>query len=167
MMKKLIIIILFFSTFTFSQTSNDNLNKQLSEMKNSFLKGNYDSFANYTYPILVEMMGGKSNFVKVTKNSMDQIKTGGYNIKDIKFKKPSNFVTKKDELQCSLIQEILLETPKGKILAEYTLIAISEDKGNNWTFLDTSGKSKSEMLEYFPNLSSELIIIDKTQKFIN
>lgn len=165
-MKKFIII-LFFSVVSFSQTNNLNLNKQLNEMSKSLLKGDYDTYANFTYFKIVEMMGGKSNLIKVTKERMNQVKLDGFNIVNVIYKKPSNFVTKNNELQCSLIQEITMETPKGKILAEYSLIAISLDNGDNWTFLDTSGKSKSVMLQYFPNLSSDLIIIDKTQKFIN
>ena len=165
-MKKLVAILLF-SIVSFSQTKNTSLNQQLKEMNNVFFKGDYKTFLKYTYPKVIEMMGGNENFIKITTEKMKMLKNDGFNLIKITYKNPSNFFTKNNELQCSLIQEILIDTPKGRILAEYTIIAISSDGGNNWTFLDTSGKSKSEMLGYFPNLSSDLIIIDKTQKFIN
>lgn len=43
----------------------------------------------------------------------------------------------------------------------YNLIAISTDKGANWTFIDTSGKDISTMEKTFPYLSSQLELPSK------
>lgn len=160
------LIIIINSTLGFAQTENKNLNAQLGEMKKFFLAGDFENFANYTYPKIIEMMGGKSNMIKVTKEGMTKMKNDGFSFTGLNFKNPSEFLKKENELQCSLTQVIVMKTPRGKIESEYTLIGISSDDGQNWTFIDTSGKDKETMLKYFPNLHNKIIIKPKKQKVI-
>jgi len=160
------VIVLLSTVIIHGQTSNDLLNSQLNEMRELFLAEDYEAFSNYTYPKVIEMMGGKESMIQATRNSINQMKNEGYQIIDIKYKEASDFLKQDDELQCSLTQELTMQLPQGKILAEYTLIAISNDDGQNWKFLDTSGKSKETMFKYFPNLNPEIIIKQKTQKFV-
>jgi len=160
------VILTFILSFSFAQTENENLNSQLGEMKKFFLAEDYDNFANYTYPKVIEMMGGKSNMVKATKQGMDKMKNDGFSFIDLNFKSPTEFLKKDGELQFSLTQIIVMKTPQGKIESEYTLIGISIDNGQNWTFIDTSGKDKETMLKYFPNLHNEIVIKPKKQKLI-
>ncbi|MFD0990706.1 hypothetical protein ACFQ1R_11410 [Mariniflexile jejuense] len=168
MNKKIWILILTITTsFAFAQTENENLNSQLGEMKKFFLAGDFENFANYTYPKVVEMMGGKSNMVKATKDGMNKMKNDGFSFTDLNFKNPSEFLKKGNELQCTITQIIEMKTPRGKIESEYTLIGISNDNGQNWTFIDTSGKDKETMLKYFPNLHDEIVIKPKKQKLID
>lgn len=161
-----IIILTMTSLLSFAQTENKNLNTQLQAMKTLFLAEDYDNFSNYTYPKIHEMMGGKSNMIKATKRGMDQMKDEGISFTDLSYKNPSPFLEKDGELQVTLTQVIVMTTPRGKIESEYTLIGISKDKGQHWTFIDTSGKDKATMLNYFPNLHHEIIIKPKTQKRI-
>jgi hypothetical protein len=160
-----LILILTFS-FAFAQTENENLNDQLGKMKKLFLVEDFENFANYTYPKVIEMMGGKSNMIKATKEGMSQMKNDGFSIIDLNFKNPSEFLKKGNELQCTITQIIVMKTPSGKIESEYTLIGISNDNGQNWTFIDTSGKDKETMLKYFPNLHDDITIKPKKQKLI-
>ena len=95
------------------------------------------------------------------------MKNDGFKFINMNYSSPSKFIKKGKELQITLTQELLMETPKGKILGSYSLIGVSIDNGKNWKFIDTSGKDKKTMLKYFPNLSSEIVIIPKTQKIID
>jgi len=161
-------LLLSFSLLTaLAQTSNENLNSQLQEMRKFFLAEDYANFINYTYPRLAEMAGGKENLIKLTKQSMEQLKNDGFKVVEIGFKDASDFYTKDNELQCTLRQVLIMDTPKGMIESEYTMIAISEDDGLNWTFLDTSGKEKATMLKYFPNLHEDIDIRPKEQKYLD
>ena len=167
MIKNILILFLMISySFAFAQTENDNLNSQLGEMKKFFLAGDYENFANYTYPKVIEMSGGKANMVKVIKQEMDKMKNDGFSFIDLNFKNPTEFLNKGKELQCSVTQVITMNTARGKIESEYTLIGISIDNGKKWTFIDTSGKDKETMLKYFPNLHDDIIIKPKKQKLI-
>ena len=168
MIKKIYILLLLTSSIVgFSQTKNENLNTQLGKMKKFFLAGDYENYANYTYPKLVEMIGGKANIVNATRQSMESMKDDGFSITSLTFEGASDFLTKGNELQCSFTQVIVMKTPQGTVEAKYTLIGISNDNGQNWTFLDTSGKTKETMLKYFPNLHNNIVIKPKEQRFID
>jgi len=104
--------------------------------------------------------------VKATEQGMNKMKNDGFSFTDVNFKNPSEFLKNGNELQCSLTQIIVMKTPRGKIESEYTLIGISKDNGENWTFIDTSGKDKETMLKYFPNLHIEILIKPKKEKLI-
>lgn len=155
-----------FSVLLRAQTSNQNLNSQLNSMKKFFLSDNYSEFSNYVYPKVYEMMGGKEKMIKLTKSSVNKMKIEGYKFMNIKFSNPSEFIKTGNELQFTITQELLMQTPKGKILGSYSLIGISVDNGKNWKFIDTSGKDKKTMLKFFPNLNSKIIIKPKTQKIV-
>lgn len=169
-MKLRLFLILLISSGSFNffntQTQNQNLNNQLQLLRKYFLEKNYDQFANLVYPSIYKMAGGKAKMIQLTKNSITKMENDGFHFIDLKFKNPSSFVKKGKETQFTINQEITMKTPKGNILADYTLIGISNDNGQNWKFIDTSGKSKETMLKYFPNLSKDLIITSKTQKII-
>ena len=146
-----------------AQTANANLNLQLKTMKDLLFAENYEEFTTYVYPKVYQMMGGKDKMIEATKFALRKMKNDGFNFLDIQFSEPSKFIKKGNETQFTITQNLLMQTPKGKILGSYTLIGISNDNGKNWKFIDTSGKSKAIMLKYFPNLSPDLIIKDKTQ----
>lgn len=160
------LILIITSTFTIAQTGNKNLNTQLEEMKEYLLEGDYENYTNYVYPKLIEMVGGKENMKIATESGINSMKAGGLSIINLIFKNPNKFLKKDDELQCSLTQVTVMQTPDGKIEEEYALIAISDDKGENWTFINTDGKDKETVLKAFPNLHREVVIKQSKQKKI-
>ena len=166
MKKTLIIIFAIVFNFSYSQTSNSNLNSQLQTMRKYFLEKKYKEFLNFTPPKVAEMAGGKEKLVQATEAAMRQIEKGGFSFLDVKFTNPSKFIKKGTETQFTITQEILMNTPKGKILGGTTLVGISNDNGKNWKFIDAAGKSKELMKRYFPNLSQEIVIKPKYQKSI-
>lgn len=169
-MRTKIFLFLLLSFFGFnklsSQTSNQNINNQLQLMRKYLLEKNYDQFANFVYPAVYKMTGGKTKMIQLTKQLTDKMESDGFKFIDIIFTDASDFVKSGNETQFTITEGIVMQTPKGKILATYTLIGISGDNGKNWKFMDTSGKTKEIMTQYFPNLSKELIIKPKTQKLI-
>ncbi|KFF08823.1 hypothetical protein IX38_05190 [Chryseobacterium luteum] len=55
----------------------------------------------------------------------------------------------------------------SNVLGDYYIIAVSNDNGKLWKFIDTSGKSIESVRKYFPNLSSKLYIPNKKTTPIN
>lgn len=167
-MKKILFII-FVSIFSlsYSQTSNENLNSQLQLVRKYFLAEDYAKFANFTHPKLIEIFGGKAKMIETTKTLMSKMKDEGYTFLDITFKNPSKFIKKGNETQFTIIEQILMNTPKGKLLGSSTLIGASCDNGKNWKFIDSSGKPKELIKKYFPDLSLNLEILPATQEMVN
>ena len=152
------LILMIISTFSFAQTENENLNTQIKEMKGYLLQGDYENYTNYVYPKIIKMMGSKKNMVVATENGINNMKAGSFSIMDLKYKNPSKFFKKENELQCSLTQVTVMQTSNGKIEEENTFIAISDDDGENWTFINTDNKDKETVLETFPNLHSDIFM---------
>jgi hypothetical protein len=166
---KIILSILIFSFFSvgFAQTSNNNLNSQLQLMKKYFLERNFAEYSNFVYPKVIEIYGGKEKMILLSQTSIKKMEAQGYSILDISFKDPSKFITEGNETQFSITQELTIQSPKGKMVSEFTLIGISIDKGENWKFIDTAGRTKDKIIQKFPNLNAEIIINPIQQKFID
>lgn len=167
-MKYFITLSLFFCFIVNSnaQTDNQNLNDHLHQMKKYFLAENYPEFCKYVYPAVYETTGGKEKLIQTIKLSVQKMGNDNFSFIDIKYKNPSEIIEYKGELQTTIIQELIMQTPKGKIQGDYTMVCISQDNGKTWTFIDTSGKPKETMQEVFPNLSPDLVFTPKSQQYI-
>lgn len=140
----------------FAQTDNKNLNTQLNAMKDGFMNKDYAAIADFTYPKVVEMMGGKENMIKTTEQTMEKMASQGFVFESISFEDPSNFFKKNGDMQCVITQVLVMNTPNGKVENKTALLAISSDNGDNWVFLDTSGMPKASVQNFYTNLHPDL-----------
>jgi hypothetical protein len=131
------------------------------EMARLFLKKDYKSFSTYTYPTIKEMMGGEQGEVKKLTELMGNMEAGGFTMLSLKIGEPHAIIKEGNEFQCVVPQTIEMSTPKGKVVSETYLIAISMDNGKKWFFIDTSTTDVDEMRKVLTNLSKELIIPKK------
>lgn len=157
MMKQIAILFLFCGSLNFAQTSNSALNRDLAAMKNAFLNKNFETFADYIYPKSFELTGGKANTIAMMR--MMYAKMGkDLSIQSLAYKNPGKLITQNNEIQVTLDEESQMKTPKGVIKNKSILIAISSNKGKNWTFINTMNQPKENLLKMFPNLSKNLEI---------
>jgi len=150
----------------FAQTSNTNANNQLEELKTAILNSNYKKIIDYAYPKIYHPLTKEQMRMAIT-SMYRKMKEEGFEIVDVSFSAPSEIVKNGKELQFTIDENLFVKTPKGLVKGIYTLIGISIDNGLNWKFIDTSGKSKEEVLKKLPNLSSELVIKPAKKYFID
>lgn len=162
---KQFIVIFFFSLFltacngqTISTDHSKAIKEQAEIMGQSLLKKDFNSFCKYTYPKIIEMVGGKQKMVELMERGAKEMLSEGTDFQNVTFGKPSKIITMDNELQCTLPQTIEMKVPNGKLVTNSTLIAISNDNGKNWYFVDASGKDIKTMKNTLPNLSGELVI---------
>ncbi len=171
-MKQILSILFFVCLLTAckGQTKNADYSKAIieqAEMMGAFLvKKDFNEFCKYTYPKIVEMMGGKQKMIEVLENGVKEMQKEGTAFLKVSFGVPSDVITTKNELQCTMPQTIEMKVPDGRLVSQSTLIAISTDKGLNWYFVDTSGKDIETMKKTLPNLSAELVIPKKTKPLL-
>ncbi len=162
-----IFFFLLFLTACNAQTKNTDYSKAIVEqaemMGELLVKKDFDSFCKYTYPKIVEMMGGKQKMIEVLENGVKEMQKEGTAFLNVSFGVPSDVITTENELQCTIPQTIEMKVPDGRLVSQSTLVAISTDKGINWYFVDTSGKDIETMKKTLPNLSAELVIPKKTK----
>jgi hypothetical protein len=158
-MKYFSLLLVFILSLSLSaQTDNENLNEQLLHLKNAFLEEDFSTVADYTFPKIIEMMGGKEKMVEVTKNTFSKMKSQGFILDEISFKDSSNFFTHNGDLQSTITKVLVMDTPNGKVKTETTMIAISKDEGENWVFFDTSGMQKASVQSFYANMHPDLEI---------
>lgn len=168
-MKQILSILFFVCLITAckEQTKNANyastIKEQGEKMAASFMQQDFNSFANYNYPKVVEMMGGKEKMVEVLESGIKSMQEQGSTFLNVTVGDPSDVITIGEELQCTVPQTTEMKVPDGRVVSESTLIAISSDKGANWYFFDTSGKDIATLKQTLPNLSDALVIPQNTK----
>lgn len=138
--------------------TNERIQRSLSNMRTHFLNKDFEEYLNYIYPELIKEAGGMEQMAQLISSSMSQFENEGFIVKDLQFDEPTHPIRENDELQCTVTQSLDMATPKGNFRRKTTLIGISRDSGNSWTFITTQGKNLEEMKNRFPNLSSRLVI---------
>lgn len=151
----------FFTVFTsYSQVKEapQNLKQQATKMGVAFVSGDYTTFANYTYPLILKSMGGAVRMADVLTKTTNDMKLQGMSFSNITFDEPSKIVKSGKELQATIAQHTEIKLAQGRLVSTSTLIAISTDNGSNWTFIDTSNKDMATLRKALPNLSPTITI---------
>lgn len=136
----------------------ENLKGQANIMGQAFISGDYRTFAKYTHPLIVRSIGGEIKMVDELNKMSSNLKNRGMSFGKITFDEPSKIVRSKNELQSTLSQHTEVKLADGNAISTSTLIAISTDNGNSWTFVDTSNKSIETIRKLLPNLNNSIII---------
>lgn len=166
-MKKIGLLLLLFCPLgqMWAQDSDQNaIVIQARAMADLMLAKNYTEYVNYVYPGIVAMAGSKEKLVAATKEAMDQMQAGGAAITKISFGMPGNIVVADSEWQTTIPQQLEVKHNGKTFISEYSLIAISNNSGKNWVFIETSGKNLATLRKSFPNLSTELVVPDRKQR---
>lgn len=136
----------------------DIIKEKVEIMGQSFLQKDFHTFVEFTYPTVVEMMGGKQKIAEAIAQGIEAMEAEGNSFVEISFGEPSEMIIEKEELQCTISQALQLKVPGGKFMIQSTLIAISIDHGRNWHFIDTSDKDIQMIKSMLPSLSERLVI---------
>ena len=133
--------------------------EQAKKMGDLLLKKDLKSYIKFTYPVIVEKMGGEERMIEIMEQGNKEMEAQGTILSSVIFGEPSDIITTENgELQCTLPQTIEMQVANGRLVSKSTLIAISVDQGKKWFFIDTSGKDIKMMKKALPNLSDQLKI---------
>ena len=67
----------------------------------------------------------------------------------------------KSELQCTIQQHTELTATKGRVITHTTMLAISDDNGKSWKFVDAQNMDLATLRKLYPNLSPGIKIPPK------
>ena len=144
----------------------NNVEKQGNIMADLLMNKDYRAFSKYTYQPIIDMAGGEEILIDLIKKGMEQIETQGLSFLKCSIERPISIIHIKNELQCTVTQNIVLKTATGRIVSKSTLIGISSDDGENWTFIDAHGKDIKTLQASLSNLSNDLIIPEKQKPVV-
>ena len=101
--------------------------------------------------------------VALIQQSMDQLQNQGYTFTNFTIEKPLHMIHFNNNLQCTITEIIEMKVPNGKITSKASLVGVSGDNGQNWTFIDTHGSDLPSLQKQVPGLSDSLQIPEKQQ----
>jgi hypothetical protein len=132
-------------------------------MAKLFLDKNYKEFVKFIYQPSIDIIGGKEMAIQLIEKAVDKLASDGFQITNCAIKKPEFIIHYKNELQCTVIQYLVMKSSKRMFYSKSTLIGFSKNNGESWTFFETSGKDLKTLQSTFKDLSDSLTISEETQ----
>jgi hypothetical protein len=160
---KSIILILIFTSFSICQVSKKTVLEQSKILAEAFTNQDFNTIVTYTYPRIIKMMGGKEKMISILKSGKLNMENEGVFFESVSVKKPSEIYQSGNELYCLIPQTIIMKIPKGKLETNGYLLAVSEDNGEKWFFIDTAQLDDNKLAYLFPNMNKKLKIPKKTR----
>ena len=144
-----------------TESMKKNIEQQFSEMSQAYIKGNIPVYVDFMYPKIVERVGGRDSTIKLISMMVNSLNSQGKQIKSINYGNISDIVKAEKQLHCVVTQTIEILGPDGTNILETAVLAISEDKGKTWKFLDVSGADLNSLKQILPNFNDDLKIPEK------
>ena len=163
-----------FLTISFGVYAQGNLNKfkpavksAAKRMNDALVRKDIKTFVKTTYPKVVEMTeGGLTKIQSELEIQIATIEKSGSKILSAWPGDATAIIDTAGEYQCTIPQYMKMQLVNGALTTQTTLIALSQDKGKTWYFIDATDKPLNQWRNFFPNLSSKLIIFPaKEPKF--
>ncbi|MEP7277968.1 MAG: hypothetical protein ABI813_04945 [Bacteroidota bacterium] len=162
-MKKKITCLLYFfllqsTVCVYSQNIETVIKTQAMEMARAVLARDVDKLVIYLPPKLVADAGGRDRLLVARDTLNKYMKQFGAEIKKVLIGDPGKIIFYKNQLQTTLPQTTSVKFMAGLVILESTLVAISDDKGRHWYFIDTGIYHGEKLKASLPDLSPELVI---------
>ena len=141
-----------------AQNYSSVIKTQAMDMAKALLRKDYTTFSRYMHPGITEYAGGKNKLIQQMDTANAVAAKFGAEIKRVLIGNPGEVVKYNKELQAILPQTTEMKTGFGNLALETTMLAISQDGGKNWYFVDTSLFNMKDVKKSMPNLSPELVI---------
>jgi hypothetical protein len=146
--------------FPFLSIAQDKnlIKQQAAIVANATKTQDFPTIVKYTHSSLIKMVGGTDAMLKLLTSSMNSIAEGGIEIDSVTLGEPGNFFKAGDEIHCLLPQKLIMKFGSDKkIITKGYLLAISNDNGSNWTFLNLSEELNNQNITtLLPNFNQEL-----------
>ena len=145
------------ATSVSQQKDYPNLKVQATELAEAFSRKDFDKVASLTYPKLVELMGGRDRMVAFLNQGMKQAEAENVKFLSNTIGEPGEVISVEQQLFAIIPTTLKMKVPEGILAGQSFLIGVSNDKGENWTFVDGSGGMNREKLKVlFPAAADKL-----------
>ena len=156
-MRLILTALLLLTTFSsFAQSST--VKSQAEQMGKALIQKDYKAFVTFSYPAILSQMGGAEKMEANIARQMEAMESGGAKIIGLSYGAPSAIVKEGSELQCTIPQHMVVELSVGKVASGSTLIALSNDNGKRWYFVDAGERDLATVRKSLPNVSKALKI---------
>lgn len=150
---------------TASNLDSNQIKKEMAKaakhMRKAFIQKDYETFFKYIHPKVYALLGDPKLLQNAMIQEIDKMAADGFVFKSVYTGDPIHLVQVDKELQCVVPEILEINTGNATLKVKSYLIALSEDMGQTWYFVDTNNKPLSYVKKVFPTLSNELILPEK------
>ncbi len=143
-----------------SRPDDDELKKSISEsiaqMGKAILNENYDEFIKFNHPIMIQTYGGKQRTKDLLSATLTELKKSGYKVKSAELNQVYDVKYKQNSIQAIINQVLTLDSMSIDRTQIQKMIAISDNNGKSWSFINIDGKTKEEITALFPLINPDL-----------
>jgi hypothetical protein len=107
----------------------------------------YARLVDLTYPKLVELLGGRDKMIEMLRSGNEDMKARGSAILGAEVSEPKEIVIAGEKQFAIVPMVVRVHVPEGTLRSKGYLIAVSEDHGNSWKFVDGAGLHKAQVTE--------------------
>jgi len=127
-------------------------------MGNALAQKNSDQFLSYMHPSMIKLAGGKEKLRVISDSALRVFEQFGGKVSRITYGNPAEIIAYKKTLQSVIFQTTTLSSFIGDAELSSSLIAISNDNGKSWTFIDTNMFGIKQIKSAMPDISPALVI---------
>jgi len=151
-------VILLIPVMTSAQVSPSEIKAAAIAMGNALVNKNSEQFLSYMHPSMFKLAGGKEKLQLVSDSALKVFEQFGGRVSRITYGNPAKIISYKKTLQSVIPQTTTLSSFIGDAELSSSLIAISNDNGQSWTFIDTNMFGIKQIKSAMPDISPSLVI---------
>lgn len=122
------------------------------------LARNYEVVIEYTHPKVVALVGGKEQMIETLKRGTEEMSAQGTTFERATIGEPQEPKTSGAIMYTLVPETITLKVPGGKSTTESVLVAVSNDGGKKWVFVDGESMTPENMKLVLPELVGKISI---------
>ncbi len=147
-------------TFKATKVQTAALKKQADAMANAMQSQNYNQMLYYTYPHIVKAMGGPEKMSAQLQALTAQMRSRGVSLKSVTIGNMNPIIFSAGDLY-SVVPDVVQIVANGTVITRgSSFLAISNDKGLRWYFVDTAPLKGKPLKKLFPTYPDGLVIPD-------
>jgi len=162
-----IITFILFSIFTVSTTLSaqedsskriNSVHSSADKLVSSFMAGDYKTFTDLTHPTILSLSGGQEAVMEMLGAGLE-----GITFLDIKVSPPKEIFVDDNIIQCVMNQREELVISGDSVYTNGSLIGISYDSGESWSFIGVAKIPFAQLQAVLPELYDNLAVIIQTE----
>lgn len=159
-MKNLQLTFLFLVAISFSLSAQGKYDKEVTKgakMLTSALQiEDYATAVEYFHPNVIAMAGGKASLRSILKETAEMKKKDGFDIIQTTTLGSGDYIDAGNEIHTIVGQEQVFKLGNMKFKTDVYLLAISDDNGTNWKYVNLEAYNQDNIKIFFPNFNDNL-----------
>lgn len=122
------------------------------------IHGDHEVLLDFTYPTLIEKIGGRDAMKNMLRQIHDTQKAKGLHLTSLKISDPIQSVRVKDEIHAIVPIVTTATVPGGLLITEGNLIAVGTNDRQNWYFIETTSLDERNISKVLPDWNHALTL---------